>query len=80
MRAISDTTLIIGENRRPGRVVSVTVDGNRGTLRELATDLPDGSVAVTKSGNDIWYVAPFAFEKGPPDRLRAYRIATPDSR
>lgn len=78
MRAVSETTLIIGENRRPGRVVTVTVDGNRGALRELATDLPDGSVAVTKTGNGIWYVAPFAFEKGPPDRLRAYRIVTPD--
>jgi sugar lactone lactonase YvrE len=75
MRAVGDATLIIGENRRPGRVVSVTVDGNRGVLRELATELADGSVAVTKSGKDIWYVAPFAFEKGPPDRLRAYRIA-----
>jgi hypothetical protein len=80
MRAVSDSTLIIGENRRPGRVVSVTIAGDRGTLRELATELPDGSVAVTKSGNDVWYVAPFAFEKGPPDRLRAYRIAAPDSR
>jgi sugar lactone lactonase YvrE len=75
MRAVSDTKLIIGENRRPGRVVAITIDGNRGTLRELATELPDGSVAVTKSGKDVWYVAPFAFEKGPPDRLRAYRIA-----
>jgi sugar lactone lactonase YvrE len=80
MRAVDETTLIIGENRRPGRVVSVTVNGNHGTLRELATDLPDGSVAVTKTGSDLWYVAPFAFEKGPPDRLRAYRIAAPDSR
>jgi sugar lactone lactonase YvrE len=80
MRAVDETTLIIGENRRPGRVVSVTVNGNHGRLRELATDLPDGSVAVTKTGSDLWYVAPFAFEKGPPDRLRAYRIAAPDSR
>jgi outer membrane protein assembly factor BamB len=80
MRAVDDSTLIIGENRRPGRVVAVAVAGNRGALRELATELPDGSVAVTKSGKDLWYVAPFAFEKGPPDRLRAYRIAAPDSR
>jgi sugar lactone lactonase YvrE len=80
MRAVDDATLIISENRRPGRVVSVTVAGNRGTLRELATELRDGSVAVTKSGKDVWYVAPFAFEKGPPDRLRAYRIAAPDPR
>jgi hypothetical protein len=35
---------------------------------------------VTKAGGSVWYVAPFAFEKGPPDRLRAYRIAAPDSR
>jgi sugar lactone lactonase YvrE len=80
MRSVGERTLIIGENRRPGRVVAVTVEGTRGTLRELATELPDGSVAVTKSGINLWYVAPFAFEKGPPDRFGAYRIAAPDSR
>jgi sugar lactone lactonase YvrE len=75
MRAIDDETLVIGENRRPGRVVEVRLKGDRGTLRELATGLPEGSVAVTPSGRDTWYVAPFAFEKGPPDRFRAHRLA-----
>lgn len=76
MRAIDGRALAIGENRRPGRVVRVDVDGTRGILRELATDLPDGSVAVTRTRDGLWYVAPFAFEKGPPDRFRASRIGT----
>lgn len=77
MRAIDDQTLIIGENRRPGRVVAVTINGARATLHELATELRDGSVAVTKAASDLWYVAPYAFEKSDPDRFRAHRIALP---
>jgi hypothetical protein len=79
MRATDGRTLVIGENRRPGRVIRVTLDGTQGRIRELATDLPDGSVAVTvvptTSRRGIWYVAPHPSEPGDPGHWRAYRIA-----
>jgi hypothetical protein len=77
MRAIDGDTLIIGENRRPGRVVEVEVHGARGSLREVATALPDGSVAVTRVGADIWHVSPFASQKGPSNLFRAHRLVWP---
>jgi hypothetical protein len=43
-------------------------------LRELATSLPDGSVAVTRVGADVWHVSPFPSANGPAALFRAHRI------
>jgi hypothetical protein len=80
MRPIGDSTLVIAENRRPGRVVEVAVSGRRGALRELASLLPDGSVAVTLVARDIWHVAPFANGSGPPTLFHARRIVRSSDR
>lgn len=78
MRVAGNARLVVGENRRPGRVVSIDVTCDRGKLHELATGLADGSVAVTviatKPRRGIWYVAPHAAEAGNPGRWRAHRI------
>jgi hypothetical protein len=77
MRAIGDAAVVIGENRQPGRVVLVRIgpNGKDGAVTELATELAHGSVAVTLVGKHLWYVAPHAFEAGPPKRFKAARIA-----
>jgi hypothetical protein len=46
-------------------------------VTDLATYLAHGSIAVTVVGRHVWYVAPHAFEAGPPKRFKAGRIALP---
>jgi sugar lactone lactonase YvrE len=74
MRTWGKDALVIGENRQPGRVIAVRLSGDRGTVTELGTDLAHGSVAVTVVGEYVWYVAPHAYEPGPPKRFKAARL------
>jgi sugar lactone lactonase YvrE len=80
MRPMGQNMLVIGENRRPGRVVVVTLQNDRGTVTELDNDLEHGSVAVTLTPGNVWYVAPFAYENGPPKRFKAVRVPFPAAR
>jgi sugar lactone lactonase YvrE len=75
MRSLRTDSIVIGANHQPGRVSLVRIHGHQGTVRQLATDLPHGSVAVTVVGPHVWYLSPHAFEKGTPNRFKATRIS-----
>jgi glucose/arabinose dehydrogenase/cytochrome c2 len=75
MRSDGENTLLVAENLPNGRVVRVQIDGDRGVISPVETELPRGVNAVTASGKSIWALEtkPAASE-GKQRRVRVVRI------